>query len=764
MTEHRFSSEEINRVLLVRKNRVMVDDALASQVDQTRVVLSMAKNIEDLGFLFSRKLFDSLRFQPEDVLVAFYQHIVPVLAGMVGSHVAHQAFYRNFPQELVALPELDLYMNALVHYWSNGRWVPEYAGRLRFPIADGSFQVRMIEPGSIDDFERIFVEMLNARGSLSNQDKELLGWFIQKSAAEDLARLLPEVIPARETLSLVVGAIFEHHPETPDLAARYVKTATDVLRLVTALSGGDVSLASNSRFRNFSRCERRWLLHLLEQCDAMAEDMSRHPGKWLRVGEKLHPGDYSKQYPALYEAFRKLRNGEKVASFSAKVELALSLGDLTGALGLLEQRPGELARRLDHLARLFPAGTQQVEESFSRVIGKLPSPILLQLMTHFKSRNQAKTTHSYFPKGNIAKIKVVEKPFSPLPAEFCVQMVERCTAELLLRFSRRPPLGKVYIDPILRDMVVPLAQRSSSQALKTYARGSRFALGSATRTLRAFIHWKNIAVNPEAAGASPDGDFGGEGGMGDSAPALQPISDWRTVLSGGLDAQRDPSGSERVHQKRTDIDLSLGLYDGDWNFIETIAYYSLRSSRMAGLYHSGDFVDAPQGASEFIDMDLAELRASGIRYAVFNVFSFTRQGFDQIPECFFGWMEREEPGSGEVFEPRTVVNKIDLASPSTICLPVLFDLEAGMAVWMDIALKSSPNWVNNLAANSNNVVLISKAMLETRRPDLFTLFALHGQARGQVVDSPEEADVTFGIGTSDSVTPFDVETILSEYL
>ena len=58
------------------------------------------------------------------------------------------------------------------------------------------------------------------------------------------------------------------------------------------MSGGDVSLAESAKFRNFTRRERRALLELLENCDNSTENMLRWKGRWIRLGERPHHGEY----------------------------------------------------------------------------------------------------------------------------------------------------------------------------------------------------------------------------------------------------------------------------------------------------------------------------------------------------------------------------------------------------------------------------------------------------------------------------------------
>lgn len=754
-----FSYDDINKVLLEKKSRFAVDESFSSSKEELELVLSIGKNIEDLGFVFSKELFDALKFQPRQKLIDAYKLLVQVLARMVGGHVEHKPFYKNFPQQVMAMSEVDLYMNALVHYWTDGTWIPEYVEQMRFPIEDGDFQIKTIKLGSAADFHQLFVDMMSGKGSLSPDDQKLLGWYIENSDGDDLVGRLPDEVPTRETLSLVLGKILKTHPGKVESVKQYVKTATDVLRLVTYLSDGDLSLADNTRFRNFSRAERRILLSLLEECRNIEEDMARYPEKWIRVGEKLHPGDYSTQFPAAYEAFSKIRKGEKIYSFASEVELALKEENPETVLSLLKQRPGELSRRMDALARAYPEHERHILEAFGSVAQEVSTQVLLQLAAHFKARNEERKTRSFFPKGIIAKVKVIEKPLPLLPDEYCRQVVSVCEDALIQRFASKPALGKVWIDPVLKDIFVPIAQRSSSRSLKTYARGSRFSLPEGVKTIRGFIHWKNVI-----APLSPKTEREDDRVENAQVAADNVIIDWRSVLSGRDEPLARTGGPIETHnQIRTDIDLSLGLYDRDWNYINHISYTNPRIEKL-DLYHSGDIVDSPEGASEFVDMNVDKLKENGVRYAVFNVYSYTLQGFNETPECFFGWMSREKPESGEIFEPKTVSNKIDLSSPTIICLPVLFDLEKMEAIWMDVSLKSNPRWVNNIEANRNNVVLISKAMAEMNKPTLFDLFRLNATARGKLVNSPEEADIRFGLDEETDVTPFEIEKILTDFM
>ena len=152
----------------------------------------------------------------------------------------------------------------------------------------------------------------------------------------------PDEIPLKENVALIGKLYLENYPlATAKDIQKYFKTATDVLRLITAMSDGDISLATNTKFRSFRRKERRLLLELLQNCGAIEEDMLRYKNRWIRVGERLHPSEYSEvQFGKVITAFNKLRNGIKIETFAGKVTKAIETEDYKSALILLltEQR------------------------------------------------------------------------------------------------------------------------------------------------------------------------------------------------------------------------------------------------------------------------------------------------------------------------------------------------------------------------------------------------------------------------------------------
>ena len=690
-------------IFIRHRNRVIVPPGDGGASPQ--YLASLLKNLERMGFTASAPLITHLQTCSVEQLARLADDLVPALRSLVGAHVAYAPMYPNFPAQVMQASHAELYLNAILHYLTHG--LPPTVKRWRKPLIERT-DLRVLNLGDEADFRAICTTLLAAKSALSPADRADLTWFFQTYGDQAIA-LIPREVPLRENVALLGALLIRHTSRGAERLPTYVTTATDVLRLAVALADGDVSLATSTKFRRFSRPERRLLLHLLEERGSITEDMLRYPEPWKRLGERLHPGEYQARFPRSAAAFNVIRNDRPFPTFRSQVEGAVGSGDVLAALGLLHARPGELARRLDHLLRRT-AQPDAVVTAFGDVAAQVSTPVLLQLLAHFVQRPAGHPLRSFFPKGEVAKAQVIANTLPPLDEETCAGVVAICRETLVNRFRERPPLGKVFVDEQMRNYPVPLTQRSASKALRTIPRGSRLPLGDGG-TVRFFLWWKEGEVNGKPTG-------------------------------------------------RVDIDLSAVLYDADWRYVEHISYTNLKSETYRAA-HSGDIVTAPQGACEFIDLEIESIVRYGGRYVVTALNSFSGQPFSTLPECYAGWMLRKEPQSGEVFEPQTVQQKIDVAANTRICIPVILDLVAQQVIWADLALRRNPRWFTNVEGNQKGMLLMGQALTTLIKPDLYELFTLHAAARG--TPSPRKAaSVVFA--PDGTVTPYDIGIILDEYL
>lgn len=700
---------EINEMLLRRKNKMNLPKCSveheAGRAEKAMVV-SIVKNVESLGFTFDKELFENLLTYPKNEIEMFYTDFIAKLKPLVGADKEYNPMYPNFPRQVAEASDAELFINAILHYWTFGEWMPEYEKDERMPLFDET-KLTILTVGNTNDILDIFKNLVSSKTNLSTQDKADIEEII--ATYSNFYDYLPDEIPLKENVALI-GKLILNKAAIKNATAiqKYYKTATDILRLVTALSDGDISLATDTKYRSLRRCERRMVMDLLAGCGNILEDMYRYQYQWIRIGEIIHPFEFTaKRYKSVNNAFNNLRNGKKPLFVPGKVQAAINVKDMQTAAILLKDRPGDFARQLDKLLR-DASNKNYVVNCFREVADKVSVPVLLQVRQHFKDRNNGNPIRVFFPKGNLARAISIPNELPAVNDKICKAVVKICDNAIIEQFKSKDFMGNVYIDESMRNFLVPFNQRSASTGSKSLVRGSRVGLNENAEVVRAFIWWTN---------------------------------------SNG----------------RVDIDLSAAIYDENWNYVEHISYTRLRFGEIKA-YHSGDITNGGsvngKGVAEFIDINVDAVAQSG-RYVAFQVYSYTGQKFSELPNCRFGWMEREDVNSGEIFEPSTVDMSIDVNAEGVTAIPVIFDCKTKEFIWCDMNLAMSQNryscWGNNLESNMRGVTAVCYAMTHLSKPNLYSLIAFNTMARGMMVDNRNDADIIFSNDTTPPVEIVEVE-------
>ena len=705
------------RTLTIRKDAVYIEPKDVSHVatpEETAILCTALCNIKTLGFVLSPIAVEMASHLDKQELIDWAADVVDVLRERVGSDVCYKPMYVNFPSQVAEADIVELYINAFVHYVSYGTLLPAYQKDARLPLVCDKDEV-VLDLGTKEDYRQIMINLLNSKTSLSAMDRRDLDGFFEE---EDYLAYMPEVIPFKENVAIVCAEVFLHAKSNRLRVLRhYLHTATDVLRVISILSGGTISLWGAMRCAHFNRAQRKFWMDLLSEMDNIVEDMFRYRQKWLRVGEVLHPFTYSDaRYQKVVQAFDLLRNGKKPKFFNAKVEDAIACRDVQNAVALLVKRPGEFARRLDKLLRDNPDDVNLIIHTFASVAQCVDTPLLLELRSRFLHRNAIKK-RAYLPKNSTACMHMIYSELPLLSQDICDRVAEVCKQALLHQFAMREPLGNVYIEESLRGIVVPYSQRCASETSRILTRGSVLPFDVAD-TVRAFVWWTNMP------------------------------------------------------NERVDIDLSATVYDTEWKYVSHVSFTHVRDKDM-GMYHSGDIVSGGDvngdGVAEFLDFDPQLVLSNGGRYVVFSLHCFTRQRFADLPNARFGWMARSNPNSGEIFEPKTVEMKMDLTANDEEAMPVFFDCLERKFVWCDLNGHNAGIY-NMLEYEVRSFAEYCQAIVDGYRPDMYELAALHAAARGKLVDTIEEADVVFSLERMpqteerQSVSAFDVDYIMANLL
>ncbi len=624
----------------------------------------------------------------------------------------YRPFYPDFPIQVRSASEAALLVNAALHYLGDVvgvRILPDYRPSPREPLPGGDGALTELGLATAQDLERIVADLIAQATPFSAQDRADL------TALRDFGPEAAPRVAVKENLAVLTVTF----PDL-DFSASY-RTVTDVLRLAVAMAGGDVSLAEPCRFPSFSRAQRRRLLGLLDAVGQVqdgrdsAEEMARRCERWKRLARHLRPGDYARRFPRATALLHQVASGDAEAGFTSHLEEALARRDVDGALRLLSTRPGVFARRLNHLLRLCPddAAHERVLAEFARVAPEVALPVLVRLWEYFSSPGPDALPWRVVAIKAATGTKTTLIPSTRRPGPTDAAVV-RAVEEAL---RQRKRLGRIAVDQgMYEGYTAPVGLRSASPGMRTAGRGTRLPLPEG-ETIRFFLHWRDLPEAPPKA-------------LGPAGPAAAEDRD-----------------------TRVDLDLSAFFVSEDFTRTEQIAYYNLRSTAAV---HSGDLTSAPDGAAEFIDVTLAEALRQGWRYVVMTVHSFSHHRLSEVPECWAGAMARgTDPQSGEVFEASSVMQRLDLVSPTFNATPFVIDLAERRLIWWDLPVGVGEHQVANLDRSSNRVLAHLLDLLEGRRMPLSHLLGLLAD---DVVEDPDEAELVFGEG---GILPWQTERILA---
>ncbi|WP_285695201.1 hypothetical protein [Actinomadura sp. NBRC 104412] len=603
------------------------------------------------GFKLSRDLLSRLSGLPEQTVVDLAVRVLPVVRRLAGDHVRHNAYFRDFPNNV---PDtLGFWLSCVreafpdpVEAWGAESRVEHGVQNLLDLPGYGRYRHTYEE--LLDAHDELIesagdrVTVLHPGGSL---DEEVTGLYLALAGsvtpltgahAEDLRVLAercadgpqPERIPVRENRALINQARLHTG------AGLLLDTVTDVLRLACALSDGDVSLAGPSRFVSFPRPVRRALLAGLDDvvraAPAKLGDVAAHREEWKRLGERLHPHEYGTRWPHAAGVFAVARGERRAPSFASRVEALLAAGDVAGAATLLRSAPGLLFRSLDRLLRLAPSAAVQdaVLEAAASVADQVSGRVLLSVREHLLNRGGSRGRTRVFV-NRLSRGRTTADTRPPLGKG----VITGLSAFLDTEVQRRlPEVGHLLVDPAVLDVALPLSGGAAADGLGTLPRGSVSPVDG--ELLRLFVHWRE---------------------------------------------RRIP----------TDVDLSALLLDAGHLNPRRLSYTSLS---IPGGAHSGDLTAAPDGASEFIDLRLGEIEADVI---IPQVRIRSGEGFEEVAESFFGFMLRDAEQKGRPFEPRTVRMKSDLRGPGRVALPLAFlrgEDGGWRAKWLHLYLKGRPSF------------------------------------------------------------------------
>ncbi|MGA8112449.1 MAG: hypothetical protein WCA46_02165 [Actinocatenispora sp.] len=616
------------------------------------------------GFKASRGLLEHVSGLAPGAAMDLAVQVIGAVRELIGDQVAHNPYFLNFPGDVPGTVEhwLSCLRDGLVAVGAEGD-----------PEALLLGPVNLLDLPTYGTYQHTYAEMLAAHDELVPSVKDRvtvlhLGGSLEEETRSLYLDLAASATPLGEAdlgllAELAAVCLDGAQPETVPVrenravlnAARLVAgrslvavdTVTDILRLACQASDGDVTLQTPTRFRAFRRPERRVLMAALDRIVADNPAKLGDVARYARRWQRLGERIHPHEYdhPHARDVFAVARGDRTVRSLAGRVELAFRAGDTRRAVDLLGSAPGMLLRQLDRLLRCDPPADPTRVLAAVRAATGAASGRVLCALREHLDNRAAPDIARVFANRG-RRAWVTPDRRPPLDAA----VVAEVTAILDDALSARlPAYERLVVDPAVLTLALPLSGHATEDGFGVLPRGSVLPVDG--EVLRFFTYWKQT-------------------------------------------------------EQTTDFDLSALLLGDDYAFQ---GHVSWTSHHHEGAYYSGDITDAPDGATEFIDIPLGTVSA---RYVVPQVNVYSGEGFDEVAESMFGYMTRDLDQLGAPFEPSTVRVRSALRGSGRVALPVMFvrgDDGSWSATWLNVYGRGS-SWGNRVEAHRYSTALMARAI------------------------------------------------------
>lgn len=573
---------------------------------------------------------------------------------------------------------------------------------------------------SVETVIELCQQILRSKDSVTKDDLELIRLFWPliptKEQRDSLIFDCPlEGVTRAEIRAFFVAMLIKTRSvEYESVMDQLTLNCTDVMRIADWLSDFhriDNGIPHNNKFCGISTQMKKRLAWLIEQNFVM-EDLYRDVERWKRLFHTIHVHKYIDETP-VGKQIRDFRDpAVRYVTFQGKIEKAIASGNIYAAVHMLKKNPAMLIRRFNELLKKSSTERDQelIATKATEALEHVPTNTILQF-EKFLLRAGAGVPRfvTYSRPGRGTEVTQLDAVSNYTP-EFIEFMVTHITDVLVKRFAELPPLGKVYIDPIVRECPLPTKMNTVIPGKLCLPRGYRIPIPDVD-IMRFFIWWK------------------------------------------GCD----------------DVDLSVRFYNEDFSKMTTLNYNSHPlvlegEDGVAMAAHSGDITKGYKGAMEYIDIVTAAVAAE-YRYVIPYVNVYTGPNFSNIPESFFGWAQMDMETIKLELDPYTVIDKVDMTEDIKGYFPIVIDLQERCVVVANLAHNADAH--TNINTASGKTQLVSEILDVAKYSNLGTLLERHAKARGELVDTPEEADyiVAPGAGVdSEGLDPTDYLKINSEFI
>ena len=716
-------NNSINSIALRHFNGIYIAKNTNNNINETLSIEEFAtliKKFEGYGYIFSKELAIAISKEERNVIIDKLKAVIKVIEDFK-SDKNYTVFYKNFPDEVINMSEVDLYINQILHYWIG--YLPSNSENVIKEDVEPSKLVKARELNLIDDemIEKLFIDLLSSNVTLSEQYLDDVCVLTNNKSIKKLEKYM-EYIQMKETLTTVSNYILQKE----GVLVGDFKTATDILRLIAKISGVELN-NKHIHFAYFSRTVLSQLMNKLENLKNIMPDIKRYSKPWHSFfklyAKKINFNKYPKVRNAVDMLFGDISYMTERGKINEQINRlpAMSEEELDNFVKEYTVFYGDYIREI--LSLLNKANENQYEKlllGLENCVTKVNTRILFQLydrIINLQAKNET-VPRLVNSKGKWRRLRESIN----LSDELLNRVLQIVENGIKAQLKEKESLGKVYIDKSYKDIMLTTSEKDSNVSLRPMTRGSRIKFNPDAEVLRFFVAWKNL--------------------------------DEKTLKE--LNAYSD----------RVDVDLSALTFDENLEFNDVVAYYNQKKSYFA---FSGDITNAPEGALEYIDVfDLEKLKKKGDRYILIEIRSYNGYTFKEINTVYAGVMEltSKEAKEKKNMYSTAITEGFQIVSSERTTNTILVDLEKFEYIWLDTNMASYMLGVMYGNALSNEEIPYLNDLLRyfSRKQyvTMYDLLKLNADARGVLTKDKKEADIIFE--KVDNKNNLALADILSNYL
>ena len=715
-------NNSINSIALRHLNGIYITKNVTNNVNKTLSIEELAtliKKFEGYGYIFSKELAIAISKEERNTIIDKLKSVIKVIEDFK-SDKNYTVFYKNFPDEVINMNEIDLYINQILHYWIG--YLPSNSENIIKEDVEPSKLVKARELNLIDDemIEKLFVDLLSSNVTLSEQYLDDVCVLTNNKSIKELEKYM-ECIQMKETLTTVSSYILKKE----GVLIGNFKTATDILRLIAKISADELN-NKHIHFAYFSRTELSQLMTKLENLQNPMPDIKRYSKPWHTFfklyAKKINFNKYPKVRKAVDMLFGDISYMTERGKINEQINRlpAMSEEELDNFVKEYTVFYGDYIRGI--LSLLNKANENQYEKlllGLENCVDKVNTRILFQLYDRIinlkaKDKTVPRLVNS---KGKWRRLK----ESISLSNELLNRVLQIVEDGIKTQLKEKENLGKVFIDEDYKNIMLTTSEKDSNVSLRPMTRGSRIKFNPDAEVLRFFVAWKNLDEKT--------------------------LKELNTIYD------------------RVDVDLSALTFNENLEFNDVVAYYNQKKS---GFAFSGDITDAPEGALEYIDiLDLEKLKKKGDRYILMQIRSYNGYTFEEINSVYAGVMEltSNEAKEKKNMYSTAITQGFQIMSPQITTNTILVDLVKFEYVWLDMNMANYKvdTFQNSLTYEEipylNDLL---KYFMKKQYVTMYDLLKLNADVRGMLVENKKEADIIFE--KVDNKNNLALADILSNYL